>query len=69
MARVFPRLLFATTCFIFILVSTPGARAATLSPARRKTRAARPSYLLRSWIKLTAIDNTSNASEPRQKNS
>ena len=28
MARVFPRLLFATTCCIFILVSTPGARAA-----------------------------------------
>ena len=28
MARVFPRLLFTTTCFIFILVSTPGARAA-----------------------------------------
>jgi alpha-glucosidase len=28
MARAFPRLLFATTCCIFILVSTPGARAA-----------------------------------------
>jgi alpha-glucosidase len=28
MARIFSRLLFATTCFIFILVSTPSARAA-----------------------------------------